>query len=128
VALTAFGGGAADRVGVFVGAGAREVDGAGVGVCAAACVAGPVDGVDAAAELGGALDAIFADAAGESTTGGSLALSGETNGGRAARVGADLNPSKRTTPVMVPSVARTGRFIALTRASQLERLSMDASR
>lgn len=88
---------------------------AGVGEGAALDIAG----------LGGVLAATFGEVTGVSTTGGSLELTGEMKAGRAARVGADLNPSKTTMAVMVLSVARTGRFTMATRASQLEGLSVD---
>jgi hypothetical protein len=94
-------------------------------VGAAGCVLGSTEATDAAA-LDGALDATFGDVAGVSRIGGSLELNGETNGGRAARTGADLKPSNTTIAVIVPSVARTARFMAATLGSQFERLAVDA--
>ena len=94
--LAGFGAGIADRLGVrtagFVGAAA----------------------LDAAGELGTALDAGLGEVAGESPTGGLLEPRGETKGGRATRVGADLKPSKTTMPVTVPSVANIARFMLAT--------------
>jgi len=129
VPLAALVGGAADRVGAFVGTWVGVLVGAavcvlvagawipGVGVVGAAgCVVGSSDATDAAA-LDGAVDATFGEVAGVSRIGGWLELKGETNGGRAARTGADFVLSNTTMPVIVPSVARTARFTAETRAS-----------
>jgi len=136
VPLAGFGAGVADLLGVFVGVRAEGfvVAAAAVGGVAPWLVgaAGVVGGVgvvalETAAELGAALDAGFGEVPDASPTGGSLELSGEMNGGRATRVGADLKPSKTTMPVMVLTVVSTTRFMLATRVSQLERFSVDAS-
>lgn len=105
-------------VGTTADDGAATAD---VGAIAALDVAG----FDVAG-LGGALAATFGEVTGVSTTGGSLELTGEMKGGRAARVGVDLNPSKTTMAVTVPNVARTGRLTTTAYTSQLEGLSVDA--
>jgi hypothetical protein len=124
VALVALVGAAADWVGAFAGICVGVLAGAVVGVRVAGawvagapgCVVGSTDAADAGA-LDGALDATYGEVAGASGTDGSLEPRGETNGGRAARTEADFKPSNATIAVIVPSVARTARFMAATRVS-----------
>ena len=89
-----------------------------------------VEGVDAIGAVGAdenALDAVFGAVVGAAATGGSPAFVGATNGGRAARTGADLKPSKTTMAVMVPIVESATRFMTVARASQFERLAVNAT-
>jgi hypothetical protein len=107
-------------VGAFVGAVV------GVAVRVGTAVDGP-DAVDAPAALGGALDAALDDVAGARTTGGSLASSGATRGGRADFRVADLELSSTTMTVTVLRVVRTARLMTAALVSQLEGFLMDAS-
>ena len=116
-----FVGGAVVRVGVLVGACVGAFVGALVGVAVrvgetVSAVDGP-DAIDDPAALG--------DVAG--ATGGSLASSGATRGGRADFRVADLELSSTTMTVTVLTVVKAARFMTVALVSQLEGFSMDAS-